>query len=222
MGSDTTPDTARSVVISDHPFTPEPGKEWGLCTQCGLAACTHVDAAVKYVSDADRAVEGTLPGVPEETVRSRCDDVDNERLTLEHERLLLDDEQLEKKKRDLLRADQTRQQKEEALKRLEILKQEGHKDDDGKTLYFAMPWVALDEMAEVMTFGAQKYALFNFRKGMKYSRLWSAAIRHLVAWWRGEENDPETGKSHLAHALCCIGMLLEIKKLNRGEDDRCK
>lgn len=106
--------------------------------------------------------------------------------------------------------------------REDILEKEGHKDDAGKTEYFAMPWLALDEMAEVMTFGAQKYDLFNFRKGMKYGRLWSAAFRHMVAWWRGEENDRETGKSHLAHALCCIGMLLEIQKLGRGEDNRCE
>ena len=213
MGSDTAPDTDRSVVIRDHPFTPEEGKEWGLCVHCGLAACTHADAAVKYVSDADQAVEGSAPGVPEDLV-SRCDDSEVNEENKPSVPFTREEMQARKVKIE--------RQEQQALQRLEVLKKEGHKDDDGKTLYFAMPWVALDEMAEVMTFGVGKYALFNFRKGMKYSRLWSAAIRHLVAWWRGEENDPETGKSHLAHALCCIGMLSEIQKLNRGEDDRCK
>jgi hypothetical protein len=103
-----------------------------------------------------------------------------------------------------------------------VMREEGHKDDFGKTNFFAMPWLSVTEAADVMTFGAKKYAMFNFRKGMKYSRLWSAALRHMVAWWRGEENDPESGENHLAHAICCLTMLREVQILERGEDDRDK
>lgn len=109
---------------------------------------------------------------------------------------------------------------ERVKNRAEVMREEGHKDDFGKTNFFAAPWLALTEAADVMTFGASKYHLFNFRKGMKYSRLWSAALRHMVAWWRGEENDPESGKNHLAHAICCLTMLREIQILERGKDDR--
>jgi hypothetical protein len=33
--------------------------------------------------------------------------------------------------------------------------------------------------------------------------------RHLWAWKEGEQNDPESGKNHLAHALCCLMFLYE-------------
>lgn len=102
------------------------------------------------------------------------------------------------------------------------IRSEGHKDDFGKTNWFSVAWLGLSEMADVMTFGASKYETFNFRKGMKASRLFSAAIRHLFAWHRGEEKDEESGLSHLAHAACCILMLRDIEILGTVEDDRWK
>lgn len=198
--SDTAPDTERSVVVTSHAFETLPGEEWKTCMHCGLGAAAHATHLSVYKSDA-KSVVFTRGSAGEPMGFSEQELVDAQ-MEQAQEQLILERQQLES--------------------RQDLLQKEGHKDDSGKTLYFAMPWLALDEMAEVMTFGAQKYALFNFRKGMKYSRLWSATLRHLVAWWRGEENDKETGKSHLAHALCCIGMLLEIQILKRGEDDRCK
>jgi hypothetical protein len=108
----------------------------------------------------------------------------------------------------------------EGPERDEILARQGHKDDDGKLDWAALPWDALEEVAEVMHFGAQKYERFNFRKGMGSLRLWSAALRHLRSWYRRDEVDPETGKSHLAHAVCCILMLRETEMIGTSEDDR--
>jgi hypothetical protein len=85
-----------------------------------------------------------------------------------------------------------------------------------------MPSFGLEEMAKVMTFGAHKYAPHNFRLGMKYSRLWNGALRHLWAWLNGEDNDPESGVSHLAHCACCVLMLLDLQLLGKGDDDRWK
>lgn len=76
---------------------------------------------------------------------------------------------------------------------------------------------------KVLQFGATKYGERNWEKGIHYSRLYSAAIRHLNAWFEGEDSDKETGLSHLAHATCCILFLLAFVVLN-GEgyslDDR--
>lgn len=108
----------------------------------------------------------------------------------------------------------------EEIPRDVLIRQQGHKDDYEKVNYFCVPWEAVNEMAEVMTFGAKKYEQYNFRKGMKASRLFSAAIRHLYAWLRREEVDPESGKSHLAHAACCVLMLRDIEMLGKVEDDR--
>jgi hypothetical protein len=71
-----------------------------------------------------------------------------------------------------------------------------------------------------MTFGAKKYDDRNYSKGMKWGRLFGAAMRHLWAFWLREEADKETGKSHLAHAICCCMMLRELTKTHKEFDDR--
>jgi hypothetical protein len=50
----------------------------------------------------------------------------------------------------------------------------------------------------------------------------AALLRHLFAWWRGEELDPESGLSHLAHAGCCLMFLMEYRRNGWGTDDRFK
>lgn len=98
----------------------------------------------------------------------------------------------------------------------------GIKHDQEKPDYSLLSSVALDEIAQVMTYGKKKYSSHNWRAGLANSRLFSAACRHLFAWLRNEDLDPETGLSHLAHAGCCIIMLLENTKLRPQLDDRWK
>lgn len=62
----------------------------------------------------------------------------------------------------------------------------------------------------------------NWRKGIAYSRLFDALMRHLWAWWGGEETDPESGESHLDHAACCLMFLRELKEMRQDLDDRYK
>jgi hypothetical protein len=81
---------------------------------------------------------------------------------------------------------------------------------------------ALTQIAKVMQFGATKYAAHNWRKGFTWSRPLAAAMRHINAFNDGEDKDPESGLSHLAHAACCIMFLLEFEKTHRHLDDRYK
>lgn len=97
---------------------------------------------------------------------------------------------------------------------------EGAKNDIGKIRVDLLPPGPLIEIAEILTFGAKKYEEYNWSKGIKYSRVFGACLRHLWDWWRGEDNDPETGKSHLAHAGCCILFLLQYVRSRRSFDDR--
>lgn len=75
---------------------------------------------------------------------------------------------------------------------------EGTKYDGGKARYDLIPPEALDELAHLYAFGASKYADRNWEKGINYSRVFAALMRHAWAWWRGERIDPETGLSHMA------------------------
>jgi hypothetical protein len=100
------------------------------------------------------------------------------------------------------------------------LSKAGVKHDAEKVRLDLMPFDALVEVGEILTFGAAKYDARNWEKGMAWGRLLGASLRHLFAWGRGENLDPETGKSHLAHAACCILFLLAYEKRGIGEDDR--
>ena len=84
---------------------------------------------------------------------------------------------------------------------------EGEKDDQDKNRLELLPPEALEGTARVLTFGAKRYGERNWEKGIKYGRIYGALTRHMLAWWKGEDLDPETGESHLHHAGCCIAFL---------------
>jgi hypothetical protein len=91
--------------------------------------------------------------------------------------------------------------------------------------YALLPSEALDEIARVYAFGAEKYAAHNWRKGYEWSKSFSAMMRHLWAFWRGEDLDPESGLSHLGHAgFHVLGLLtFWLKRDKYGDfDDRYK
>lgn len=98
----------------------------------------------------------------------------------------------------------------------------GKKNDEGKPPLTLFPRTALEQAAEVFAFGANKYGKYNYKQGFEYTRLLDAALRHVNAYADGEDLDPESGKSHLAHALCSIAMLLECQKIGTAKDDRYK
>jgi hypothetical protein len=89
---------------------------------------------------------------------------------------------------------------------------EGVKQDGGKPRWDLLPWEAVSPVVDVLTFGARKYAPDNWRHvpGAR-ERYFAAAQRHMVAWWRGERVDPESGYPHLAHAACCVLFLLALE-----------
>ena len=89
-----------------------------------------------------------------------------------------------------------------------------------KTRFDLIPFAAVGEIADVLAYGAQKYSANNWCRGTEWSRYFSALCRHLFAWWGGEDKDPETGFSHLAHAGCCLLFLMEYQRNAWGSDDR--
>lgn len=98
----------------------------------------------------------------------------------------------------------------------------GKKYDTGKPRMDLLEYTSLAEMAKVMGYGADKYDTYNWKKGIDYSRLYAAALRHLGQFWDGQDTDPETGISHIAHAGCNIMMLLWMIQNRKDLDDRYK
>lgn len=98
----------------------------------------------------------------------------------------------------------------------------GRKDDGEKPDMSLLSSIAIAKVAAVMTFGKKKYSANNWRKGLVYTRLLAAALRHIFAYLGGESKDPETGISHLAHAMCDLMMVLEFEETRPDLDDRYK
>lgn len=97
---------------------------------------------------------------------------------------------------------------------------QGAKLDAGKPPVDLLDPETMLAITAVLAFGAQKYAAHNWRKGIAWSRLYAAVQRHLLAFWMGEETDPESGLPHLAHAGCGL-MFLYWHSAHRPDlDDR--
>lgn len=97
----------------------------------------------------------------------------------------------------------------------------GRKFDTGKSEYGLLPAFALEETVRVLTFGAQKYERNNWQKVPEPKRRYFDAVeRHIWAWKRGENNDPESGLHHLAHALCNLMFLYEHDVIYSIDNER--
>ncbi len=92
-----------------------------------------------------------------------------------------------------------------------VSRAEHTKHDSNKPDFTLVDPAVMLEIAEVFTHGAEKYSPDNWRQCTEPKRYVAAAERHINAWLRGEEADVDTGKSHLAHAVCSLVMARGIE-----------
>lgn len=91
----------------------------------------------------------------------------------------------------------------------------------GKPPLHLIPPAAEILEAIVMGLGARKYGEFNWRTSKVRATVYiAAAKRHLAQWLDGQNDDPESGVSHLAHARACLGVLLDAIATGNVIDDR--
>jgi hypothetical protein len=97
------------------------------------------------------------------------------------------------------------------------------KFDKEKPPMALIPPEPLYEVADVFRFGAEKYGMNNWRDDgdkTEWARTYSSIQRHLNKFWEGEDIDPESGKSHLAHATTQM-LILMVHQMEHPEmDDR--
>lgn len=92
-----------------------------------------------------------------------------------------------------------------------------------KTPLGLIPPSAMEQVAWAHKLGADKYGPWNWRKtGVCASTYVNAILRHLNAWRDGEDLDPESGFSHLAHIACSCNILMDAAKVGKLQDDRNK
>lgn len=96
----------------------------------------------------------------------------------------------------------------------------GRKDDSGKAPWDLLPR-CLEHVVAAYAHGAVKYDAWNWSKGMAWSRLFAALMRHVLAfWWHGERWDKDSKCHHLASVIFCALCLMEYDLEGLGEDDR--
>ena len=94
----------------------------------------------------------------------------------------------------------------------------GMKFDTDKLLYSLIPTSATKALAEVLTYGAKKYAPGNWVKvDNGEDRYLNALFRHLEAYRAGEDFDEESKLSHLAHCMCNIAFLHHFQQKRLSE-----
>jgi len=88
------------------------------------------------------------------------------------------------------------------------------KFDDGKVMLDLIEPDFVIGIGEVLTVGAQKYGIDNWKRLQKddIRRYKAAMLRHIYSYLNGEKNDSETCISHLLHAATNIMFLHHFEK----------
>lgn len=93
------------------------------------------------------------------------------------------------------------------------------KFDTNKLRYDLVPPIIIEELAKVFTYGAKKYKPKNYLECTDRDRFVAALFRHIEAWRKGEDIDPESNLHHLSHAACNITILMELISNETFEKD---
>lgn len=78
----------------------------------------------------------------------------------------------------------------------------------GKGRFDLLPFYAIQRLAKIYEFGAEKYGVNNWRLGQPCSRYLDSALRHLMkagSGWKDED--------HLAQAMWNIAAIIETQKM---------
>ena len=88
-------------------------------------------------------------------------------------------------------------------------------------VFTTVPLTVLWELGVAMMEGARKYGRHNYRvAGVRGSVYIDAAMGHLTQWWEGEDNDLDTGLSHITKAMASLCVLRDAMIQNKFVDDR--
>jgi hypothetical protein len=110
----------------------------------------------------------------------------------------------------------------------EVEAQNGYPDNNPKTAIGVsklpldmVPPSALHALATSFADGARKYGSYNWRDhAISSSVYYAAALRHLTAWWDGEETATDSGVCHIASAMACLAMLTDARSIGKLNDNR--
>lgn len=84
-----------------------------------------------------------------------------------------------------------------------------------------VPSGVMAEVGVAMLEGACKYGRHNYRvSGVRASVYYDALMRHMLAWWEGEDVDPDSNLSHVTKAITTLVVLRDAMMQDMLTDDR--
>lgn len=93
----------------------------------------------------------------------------------------------------------------------------------GKPKLSDVPTVALFALGAAMSDGANKYGRYNYRDtNVTASVFYDAMMRHLTAWYNGEDHASDSKVHHLAHVMAGAAIVLDAELHAKFNDDRDK
>jgi hypothetical protein len=92
--------------------------------------------------------------------------------------------------------------------------------NQGKLQWALVDFDSLEGLVRVLEYGAAKYAPDNWKKGMPVTQVSESLMRHLFAFLRGEDVDPESGCRHISHVMCNTMFLEYIMREKPHYDNR--
>lgn len=91
----------------------------------------------------------------------------------------------------------------------------------GKLRVDLVPLDAQEQYVRVLMYGAKKYGVNNWRRGLPWVEVAASLERHVMQWMRGEANDAESALPHLAHVMCNAAFIIEYAECYPQGDNRC-
>jgi len=100
------------------------------------------------------------------------------------------------------------------------LTNQGLRFNQNKPKWSLVPQSALLPMVQVLEFGAEKYAPYNWMKGLSVIEICESLKRHLDKFMEGENVDDESKLSHIGHIQCNALFLSWMMENKPSMDDR--
>lgn len=101
-----------------------------------------------------------------------------------------------------------------------IAEEKASRYNSGKLKWSLVDFDSLEDMVRVLEFGANKYSEHNWKKGLKTTEVFESTMRHLVAYMKGEDLDPESGLPHTGHIMCNAMFLSYMSMFKKDCDTR--
>ena len=92
--------------------------------------------------------------------------------------------------------------------------------NEGKLKWSLVDFDSLSPMVSVLAFGAKKYEIDNWKKGLYTTEVCESLLRHIFAYLNGEDSDPESELSHIGHIQVNAMFLGYMDKNMKEFDDR--